>query len=82
MADKNWRERLTNADGKNWQYAYRQWQERDAEEWAMSPRNSSVAQKMYPPGLRQPFRSNAERGSVSPLGGVAQPATATTKGKR
>jgi hypothetical protein len=32
MADKNWRERLTEADLKNWQWADDRWVERDGEE--------------------------------------------------
>jgi hypothetical protein len=80
MASKEgWRNRLTQADLANWRAAYDRWAERDAEEWAMSPRNPSVAQKMYPPGMRH-LIPDAERGYVSKLGGQAVSAQ-QTKGR-
>jgi hypothetical protein len=46
----------------------------------MSPRNPSLADKLYRQApIREP---DATRASTSPLGGVAQPATATSKEKR
>jgi hypothetical protein len=36
MAAENWRERLTEADWKNWQAAYDRWVERDARAWALT----------------------------------------------
>jgi hypothetical protein len=70
MAKDGWRERLTNADWKNWQAAYDRWADRAAAEWAEHPNNRSLAQKMY--GQSKIFNSNhQERQHVSPLGGVA-----------
>jgi hypothetical protein len=70
VSKDGWRERLTKADLANWNAAYQRWQERDAEEWAMSPHNPSLAQKMYPSGLRH-LIPDSQRGCVSKLGGQA-----------
>jgi hypothetical protein len=81
MAAENWKDNLTEADWSNWRYAHQQFLDREAELWATSPHNPNIATGIYPPGMRH-LISDAERGCVSKLGGVAQPATATSKGKR
>jgi hypothetical protein len=68
MAAENWRERLTEADWKNWQAAYDRWVERDARAWAVSPNNRNIAQGLYP---HQQRVDHSKRGGVSPLGGQA-----------
>jgi hypothetical protein len=69
--NKVW-EKLSEADLANWQAAHDRWAERDAREWAASPTNRNLAQKLYLLGERR--LSDAERGGVSPLGGTAVPA--------
>jgi hypothetical protein len=64
MAGKDW----FKTNRKNWQAAYQRWQERDALEWATSPRNPSVADHLYPYQQRV---DHSKRGATSPLGGVA-----------
>jgi hypothetical protein len=80
MANKNWKDRLTQADWANWQAAHQRFLDLEAELWATNPNNPNIATGIYPPGMRQ-FIPDHERGCVSKLGGVAQSATATTKGQ-
>jgi hypothetical protein len=65
-------DKLSPANLANWRAAHDRWAERDAREWAGSANNPSLAQKLYLLGERR--LSDAERGSVSPLNGVAKEA--------
>jgi hypothetical protein len=69
-------DKLSPANLANWRAAYDRWAERDAKEWAASPNNPSIADHMYGQGPK--LIPDSQRGCVSKLGGVAQPA----KGKR
>jgi hypothetical protein len=70
MANKNWKDNLTEADWANWRHAHQQFLEREAELWATNPNNPNIATGIYPPGMRL-LTPDYERGFLSPLGGQA-----------